>query len=149
MGTPRCHTRDESVTRRLRLEWAACSLPDTCYVRICLASIHPRLLSGQIERLVALGQELRALGRDVCRAAREVDVVQLNLPTPAFGFVADLVQMLVPVPVVVGYEAQLCDLEEVLRRGHLWRAPAFFAPRVFVNNGLLARMTLRRSRRYV
>jgi glycosyltransferase involved in cell wall biosynthesis len=159
-------------------------------VRICLASIHPRLLSGQIEGLVALGRELRALGhkvrvvaafpeavlygdarwstdsgdagslvpkvvrigrilRDVCRAAREVDVVQLNLPTPAFGFVADVVQTLVPIPVVVGYEAQLCDLGEVVRHGHLWRSPGFFAPRVLINNGLVTRLTLRRGRRYV
>ncbi len=34
-------------------------------MRICLASIHPRMLSGQIESLVALGRELRALGHPV------------------------------------------------------------------------------------
>ncbi|MBI3971138.1 MAG: glycosyltransferase family 4 protein [Chloroflexi bacterium] len=159
-------------------------------MRICLASIHPRILSGQIESLVALGRELRALGhdvrlvsafsedvlyrdarwdlktgdgqplapklvriwrivRDVCREARSADVVHLNLPTPAFSPVADLVYAATHRPTIVGYEAHLSSLRTLLGGGHLWRAPAFYLPRALVNNGLVARAALNRCHRYV
>ncbi|MGH2351205.1 MAG: glycosyltransferase family 4 protein, partial [Chloroflexota bacterium] len=159
-------------------------------MRICLASLHPRMLSGQIESLVALGRGLRALGhdvrlvsafpeavlyhdtrwtlaggdarslgpkvlrigrivRDVCRAAREADVVHLNLPTPAFALVGDLVQAATRRPVVVGYEAHLCSPGTLLGEGHFRRAPAFYGPRVVVNNRLVARLAAHRCSRYV
>jgi glycosyltransferase involved in cell wall biosynthesis len=159
-------------------------------MRVCLASIHPRMLSGQIEGLLALGRGLRASGhdvrlvsafpeaalyqdtrwtratgdagslapkvlrigrivRDVCRAARDADIVHLNLPTPAFALLADVVQVVTRRPVVVGYEAQLCSPRALLAGGHLGRAPGFYGPRAVVNNRLVARLAAQRGSRYV
>lgn len=159
-------------------------------LRVCLASIHPRLLSGQIESLVALERELSALGhcarlvtafapevlhrddrwqlerRDgellagkvhriarvvaqVCRAAAGADLIHLNLPTPAFAALGDLVQALVRVPVVVGYEAHLPDWPQEVRDGALRRAPGFYLPRLIVNNGLVARCAVHQAAAYV
>jgi glycosyltransferase involved in cell wall biosynthesis len=159
-------------------------------LRVCLASIHPRLLSGQIESLVALERELNALGhrarlvtafapellhrddrwrlerRDgellagkvhriarvvvqVCRAAVGADLIHLNLPTPAFAALGDLVQALVRVPVVVGYEAHLPDWPQLVRDGALRRAPGFYLPRLLVNNGLVARCSVHQAAAYV
>src|SRR5579864_5870199 len=106
-------------------------------MKICVASIHPRLLSGQIEGLYALSQSLERLGhevrvvsafdevtlkrggakdggpgqpsnqsmaprllqiggvlRQIVIEARRSDVLQLNLPTPAFALVADVIRQL-------------------------------------------------------
>lgn len=159
-------------------------------MRIALASIHPRALSGQIEGLVGLAQALEKnghtvklvsafsdehlLSQDRLQLAREstrilfdqparmthitrglvhlssrVDLIQLNLPTPAFSIYADLVQSLVRVPVVVGYEAHLARVRDVLRPGRLAQSPGFYFPRLLINNRLMARLTLRRAAHYV
>jgi glycosyltransferase involved in cell wall biosynthesis len=157
-------------------------------VRICLASIHPRILSGQIESLIALRAGLEALGHSVrvvsafdpqhlrderrwqgeygdalalapkvvrigrivgsiASAARDSDVLHFNVPTPSFALLADLVQLATRRPVVVGFEAHLADVPAVAKR--LRAAPEFYAPRLLVNNGLVASMTMRRGARYV
>jgi glycosyltransferase involved in cell wall biosynthesis len=157
-------------------------------VRICLASIHPRVLSGQIEGLIALRQGLEELGHSVqlvsafganklrqprrwaidfgdssslaskvtrvfgilptiAVAARGCDVVHFNVPTPAFSALADLVQFVSRRPTVVGFEAHLPSVPALTRR--LRHAPAFYAPRMAINNGLVARATLRRASGYV
>lgn len=157
-------------------------------LRVCLASIHPRMLSGQIEGLVALRSRLEELGHSVqlvsafpserlragrrwaadsgdglalapkivriggivgaiAQTARDCDVLHFNVPTPAFGILADAVQMLIRRPMVVGFEAHLVDVPAVASR--LPRAPGFYAPRLIVNNGLAARLTMRRGQRYV
>jgi glycosyltransferase involved in cell wall biosynthesis len=48
---------------------------------------------------------------------------------------------------VVGFEAHLAHVGRLAQR--LTQAPEFYAPRIIVNNGLVARMALRRARRYV
>ncbi len=159
-------------------------------MRIGLASIHPRPLSGQIEQLVGLAQALGNAGHAVtvvspfpsdrllgparfqlmaasrrilvgqparivrvlsglARLAPQVDVLQLNLPTPAFAMFADLLQMRVRVPVVVGYEAHLVPARDLVQHGYLWQAPAFYGPRLVINNPLVARMTGHRAAGYV
>jgi glycosyltransferase involved in cell wall biosynthesis len=157
-------------------------------VRICLASIHPRMLSGQIEGLIALrtGLEKRGhavevvsafqpgqleqdrrwdreygdsrgllprVGRiagligNVASAARRADVLHFNLPTPAFGSVADAVGTAARVPTVVGFEAHLADVPATARR--LGAAVPFYAPRIMINNGVVARLTAHRAATYV
>ena len=159
-------------------------------MRVALASIHPRPLSGQIEGLVGLAQALQARDHSVqlvsafssrdllsadrmplavksqrifldqparmsrilvrlVRLAPQVDVIQLNLPTPAFSIYADLLQTLVHVPVIVGYEAHLVRARDLLRRNRLCAAPDFYLPRLVINNHLVARLTLRRAAGYV
>ncbi len=159
-------------------------------MRIGLASIHPRPLSGQIEQLVGLALALERAGHTVtvvspfpsdrllspersqltapsrrilvgqparivrvltrlARLAPQVDVLQLNLPTPAFAMFADLLQIRVPVPVVVGYEAHLVRARDLMQHGYLWQAPAFYGPRLVINNPLVARMTGHRAAGYV
>ncbi len=158
-------------------------------MRIALASIHPRPLSGQIEGLVGLAQALKTAGHSVevvsafpsqqllspdrlrltvtahrifvdqplrmtrvlvhlIRLAPHVDVIQLNLPTPAFSIFADLLQTLVRVPVVVGYEAHLMSGGDLPRLDYLREAPGFYLPRLLINNRLVARLTLHRAARY-
>jgi glycosyltransferase involved in cell wall biosynthesis len=159
-------------------------------MRIALASIHPRPLSGQIEGLVGLAQALEARGHTVkvvsafpsqtllgperlklagkphrmfvdepfrmmrilfnlVRLAPHVDVIQLNLPTPAFSLFADLLQRSVRVPVIAGYEAHLVSPPDLLRLDRLREAPEFYLPRLLVNNRLVARLALHRATRYV
>ena len=159
-------------------------------MRVALASIHPRPLSGQIEGLVGLAQALQARGHSVqvvsafssrdllsadrmplavksqrifldqparmtrilvrlVRLAPHVDVIQLNLPTPAFSIYADLLQTLVRVPVLVGYEAHLVAARDLFRFGCLRAAPDFYLPRLLINNHLVARLTLCRAAGYV
>ncbi len=159
-------------------------------MRIALASIHPRPLSGQIEGLVGLAQALQRAGHIVTmvspfpsdrllgadrltlasqpqrilldqprRIARvlttlkrlddQVDVIQLNLPTPAFSMFSDWLQTLVRVPVVVGYEAHLVSVRDLIHRNYVRQAPAFYLPRLLINNWLVARMALQRAACYV
>ncbi|HEX9074941.1 MAG TPA: glycosyltransferase [Anaerolineae bacterium] len=158
-------------------------------IRIALASIHPRSLSGQIEGLVGLAQALSGRGHTVqivsafpnrdllggdrlqlarapqrilidqpvrisrifarlVRLSSQVDLIQLNLPTPAFSILADLLQTFVRVPVVVGYEAHLVRIRDLMQRGHVSQAPAFYLPRLLVNNRIVARLTLHRAACY-
>lgn len=157
-------------------------------MKVCLASIHPRMLSGQIEALIALRSGLEALGhtvevvsafrsdqlqerrrwavdygdslalapkvvrigtllRRIAATARRCDLLHVNLPTPAFAILADLLRGFTGRPMVVGFEAHLADVPAVVRR--LRHAPEFYGPRIVVNNGLVARVTLRRAGCYV
>jgi glycosyltransferase involved in cell wall biosynthesis len=159
-------------------------------MRIALASIHPRPLSGQIEGLVGLAQALQKLGhqvtivspfpsdqllgpqrfrlagnpprilfdqparivrvlRGLLRIAPNVDIIHLNLPTPSFSILADLLQARVRVPVVVGYEAHLVNGHELFRRGYVRQAPTFYGPRLLINNRMVARLTIRSAAHYV
>lgn len=159
-------------------------------MRIALASLHPRPLSGQIEGLVGLAQALESRGHtvtvasafpskillsanrlsltsahkwsfvdypfrvarilaDLIRLSSQVDLIQLHLPTPAFSTVADLLQRLVRVPVLVYYEAHLVNLRDLLRFDRLREAPEFYLPRLFINNRLVARLGFRSAARYL
>jgi glycosyltransferase involved in cell wall biosynthesis len=80
-------------------------------------------------------------------AARDCDVLHFNLPTPAFGILADILHAVTQKPVVVGFEAHLADVPLVGRR--MAAAPEFYAPRLVINNGLVARLTARRAQAYV
>jgi glycosyltransferase involved in cell wall biosynthesis len=159
-------------------------------MRIAIASLHPRPLSGQIEELVGLTQALETRGHKVkvisafpnevllspdrlklgdthkwpfvehpVRAARilarlvaassQVDLIQLNLPTPAFSMLGDLLQTMVRVPVVVYFEAHLLSARDGLKREHLRAAPGFYLPRLVINNHFVARVALHRAAHYL
>jgi glycosyltransferase involved in cell wall biosynthesis len=158
-------------------------------MRIALASIHPRLLSGQIEGLVGLAQALEQEGHNVkvvsafptrqllgpdrlvlhkprrisfdqpvrvtsilarlIRLSSDVDLIQLNLPTPAFSIFGDFLQTFVRIPVIVGFEAHLVNIRDLLSRGYWWHSPEFYLPRLLINNRILARATLHRAAHYI
>ncbi len=159
-------------------------------MRIALASIHPRPLSGQIEGLVGLAQALENQGHsvqlvsafptrdllsnlryklatrprwmfmdepfrlmgilgDLARLASKVDVIQLNLPTPAFSIIGDMLARLVCTPVVIGFEAHLVKAEELLRLDRLSQAPEFYIPRLLINNRLVAGLARHHAAHYV
>jgi glycosyltransferase involved in cell wall biosynthesis len=161
-------------------------------MKICLASLHPRRLSGQIESVLALAHELERLGQSVqlvtafdqealdnpgtasprretgasaggklaclargivrlVRTSREADVIHLNLPTPAFSLLADLLVQWTggAPPVVVGYEAHLVDVRQLLRDDDVRRDLRFYLPLLLVNNGLWGRCAPYRCDRYV
>jgi glycosyltransferase involved in cell wall biosynthesis len=163
-------------------------------MRICLASMHPRVLSGQIDSLAGLGRGLAHRGHDVTlvapfeadgppaadllarnlteldtgprgllaaarsmaaavprlvRRAQECELVHLALPTPAFGWLADVVRRHAGVPVVAGFEAHLASPGQ-LRRA--WQRPATlrtYLPLCGVNNRLFSRLGGRRCEAYV
>jgi glycosyltransferase involved in cell wall biosynthesis len=158
-------------------------------MRICLVSIHPRLLSGQINSLVGLAGVLRQRGHDVRLvtafaqdhlldpdrinreeakagvlfakltrlpdiiwrlrgAAENADVVQLNLPTPGFSLLGDVVQGILGRPIVVGFETHLPSFADVVGPRVL-AAPRFYLPQLSVNNRFMARLSGFRAARYV
>lgn len=103
-------------------------------------SVRPsRVLLDQLPRIASVLLRLR-------RLAPTVDVIQLNLPTPAFSMFADLLQMSVRVPVVVGYEAHLVSARRLLESKCLFQDPGFYLPRLVVNNRLVARLTVHLAR---
>jgi glycosyltransferase involved in cell wall biosynthesis len=158
-------------------------------MRVCLVSIHPRLLSGQLNSLVGLAGALgerghqvqlvtaftqdRLLDRDRIRqpeakagvlfaklarlpeiiwklrhAAEGADVVQLNLPTPGFSLLGDVVQTILARPIVVGFETHLPSFSDSFRT-HVLAAPRFYLPQLTVNNRVVARLSGFRAARYV
>lgn len=90
----------------------------------------------------------RILG-ELVRASPHVDLIQLNLPTPAFSMVGDLLQTLVRVPVIVYYEAHLIHPTDLFRVDWLRQAAKFYLPRLAINNRLVARLGWHRAARYV
>ncbi len=82
-------------------------------------------------------------------ASSHVDLIQLNLPTPAFSIFGDILQTLVRVPVIVCFEAHLLSARDRLRREHLRAAPGFYLPRLLINNHIVARFTLHRAAHYL
>jgi glycosyltransferase involved in cell wall biosynthesis len=158
-------------------------------MRLCLASLHPRILSGQIDSLAGLGRGLIARGhavelvapfdvtglleRDLAAldggprslpaavgamvatvprlvgSARGHDLVHVALPTPAFGWLADLIRARSGVPTIVGFEGHLAaprQLGRALRRPALLRG---YLPLCAVNNRLLGRVGARLGDAYV
>ncbi len=161
-------------------------------MKVCLASLHPRRLSGQIESLTALARELgrrghqtrlvtafdedvlheamagavqaeagaSACGKVACmvksavrlaRAGARADIIHLNLPTPAFALVADLLHQWLRggPPIVVGYEAQLTDVSRLLHGDFLRRAPRFYLPLLLANNRVWGGLAAFNCHRYV
>ena len=175
----------------LRCRFVARAGGGTRGMKLFLATLHPRRLSGQVDSLLSLGRELEALDqavelvtpfdraalhqpqasdaalfsvgtspigkllallkgiRRVALAGRRADLIQLNLPTPAFGWVADLVRAWAARPVVVSFEAHLANVVELLRGGYVWRDPAFYLPRLAINNGLCGRASAFTCERYL
>src|SRR5262245_24016727 len=158
-------------------------------MRLGLASLHPRILSGQIDSLAGLGRAmvrrghgvrlvapfdtsallrgdlteldtgprgllrgtvamLRAVPR-VVEASSEADLVHMALPTPAFAWLADLVQRTVRPPVVVGFEGHLPDPRDLLEARRRPGALSSQIPLCAVNNRLFARIGPRLCRCYV
>ena len=83
----------------------------------------------------------------IVRGARGSELLHFNLPTPAFAGLADAVQLATRIPIVAGYEAHLADVPAVATR--LRAAAPFYAPRILINNGLVARLTARRASCYI
>lgn len=110
--------------------------------RFALAAQPQRIIVDQPGRIARVLTSLK-------RLAMQADVVQLNLPTPAFSMFADLLQSLVRVPVIVGYEAHLVSVRDLVGHKCVRQAPAFYLPRLVVNNRLIARMALQRAACYV
>lgn len=158
-------------------------------MKICLVSIHPRLLSGQINSLIGLARGLRDRGHEVelvtafsetrlldpdriygtearagilfaklartvriigrlQEAAKDADVVQVNLPTPSFSIVGDFIQARLRRPIIVGFEAHLPAASDLLGPRML-AAPQFYLPQLMVNNRLLARVSRFSAARYI
>ncbi len=110
--------------------------------RLELTSKHRWLLVDEPFRMLGILVRL-------VRLAPQVDLIQLNLPTPSFSIVADIVQLLVRVPVVVSYEAHLVQGSDLLRLDRLRAAPAFYVPRLLINNRWVARLTAHAAARYL
>jgi glycosyltransferase involved in cell wall biosynthesis len=99
------------------------------------------VLLSKLGRLPAVVQRLRS-------AAAKADVVQLNLPSPAFSLLGDAVQAILGRPIVVGFEMHLPAVGDVLGR-YLLAAPRFYLPQVSLNNRAIARLSGFHAARYV
>ena len=110
-------------------------------------------LPGGPSRLPSLVRyAVSALGllRTLVRAADDADVVHLCLPTPGFTLVADWLATHTRTPLVVGYEAPLISgnlVGSVVRE--VWRELGFYAPRLLINNRLVAKAAQYRAGAYV
>ncbi|HLG69849.1 MAG TPA: glycosyltransferase family 4 protein [Chloroflexota bacterium] len=158
-------------------------------MKVCLASLHPRILSGQIDSLAGLGRALERRGHEVSLvapfdtsqllrqalheidtgpkhllsgakamlqavprivdASHEADVLHVAVPTPAFGWVADLIRSTSKTPVLVSFEGHLAHAEQVLGALRRPRSLKSYLPLWLVNNGLFGRMSARLCERYV
>ena len=110
--------------------------------RLVLAERDDALLVGKVRRIGSILVNL-------VRRAKFVDIIHLNLPTPAFAILGDIVQQLVDTPVVVGFEAHLAETSQPLQLPGIWNSPGFYLPRLLVNNNLTARCTWHRTSRYI
>jgi glycosyltransferase involved in cell wall biosynthesis len=104
----------------------------------------PQARKSIVSRASIMVRALRRLVQDSDGA----DLVHVNLPTPAFAPVGDLLQAILPIPVVVGFDAHLADSAWACRKAVI-RDPRFYAPRLLVNNALLARWPSHRCPRYI
>jgi glycosyltransferase involved in cell wall biosynthesis len=82
------------------------------------------------------------------RAAADADVVQLNLPTPGFAVVGDLIQSMLNRPIIVGFETHLPSVGAVVKH-QLTKSPRFYLQQLSVNNRLFAGLSGYRAARYV
>lgn len=87
--------------------------------------------------------------KNLIQLSTRIDLIQLNLPTPAFTGIADLLQSLVRVPVLVYYEAHLVNPRDLLNLARLRAAPDFYLPRLLINNNFIARIGWQRAARYL
>jgi glycosyltransferase involved in cell wall biosynthesis len=100
------------------------------------------------------GGKLASILKSTARLARvggSADLIHLNLPTPAFSLVADLLRLRLRggPPIIVGYEAQLAEVRRLLRGDYLRRAWRFYLPLLLVNNAILGRLAPYGCARYV
>src|SRR4029077_3820254 len=73
------------------------------------------------------------------RGAAGHDLLHLALPTPAFSWLGDLVQLATSVPVVASFEGHLADVKLVLDAWQRPHALSTYLPLWVINNGLLGR----------
>src|SRR5438552_2742081 len=52
----------------------------------------------------------------IAEQSKDCDLLHFNVPTPAFGMLADAVQIALQKPMVVGFEAHLASVPQVLKR---------------------------------
>ena len=158
-------------------------------MRLCLASLHPRALSGQIDSLAGLGRVLMSRGHTVqlvapfetgrlledpltqldggprglaggalsmaralpriLEASGSADLLHVALPTPAFGWLGDLLGWRAGVPVVVSYEGHLAQASEALAWHNLRLGAKGWLTLWGVNNGFFGRLGHHQGRRYI
>jgi glycosyltransferase involved in cell wall biosynthesis len=90
---------------------------------------------------------LRTVPR-IVRATAGCDLLQLALPTPAFGWLADIVRLSTPVPIVVTFEGHLADARLLLNGLRRPRTMKGYLPLCAVNSELLGRIGPRACRQY-
>jgi glycosyltransferase involved in cell wall biosynthesis len=101
------------------------------------------------ERVAGKALATFRLLRHLASAVDGYDIVQLHLPTPAFGFVADLVAARISVPLIVRYDGLLNDVSLTEMTRLTVRNPAFFLPRLIFNSRQWAKFTKLAARAYV
>jgi glycosyltransferase involved in cell wall biosynthesis len=111
----------------------------------CNRASRPEARAGVL--LARVPQLIRVLPR-LQTAARSADVVQVNLPTPSFALVGDLIQHLLRRPIVVGFEAHLPTTSELFGP-RIVEAPAFYLPQILINNDLVAHLSRFQASSYV
>ena len=91
------------------------------------------------ERLFFKIKNLLNIPQRVAQNAKNLDLIQLHLPSPAFSFLAERLVKLVNIPVVVFFDGVLLDQSSLSLIKHCFKDPAFFGPRMLINNRYFAR----------
>ncbi|MBV8085879.1 MAG: glycosyltransferase family 4 protein [Chloroflexi bacterium] len=105
--------------------------------------------TGSKSLAAASADMLKAVPR-ILQASADADLLHLALPTPAFAWVADVVQAASKRPMTVTFEGHLAHGRAVVQRA--LRRPASLKSRLplwLVNNGLFARMSMHLCQRYI
>jgi len=113
------------------------------------SSIKHATVSNGREKLFAKVLGLGRAVRELPATVKEIDCLQLHLPTPAFSFVADYLVHKLSIPVVVRYDSLLVDEKpfSIMRRA--LADPVFYLPRLLINNGQVGKCTRRRAAHYI
>src|SRR5207244_378805 len=83
------------------------------------------------------------------QAARGCDLGHVAVPTPAFGWLADLVHIRSGVPTIAGFEGHLAHARDLFRAVRRPASLRGYLPLCGVNNGLFGRIGLRRCHAYL
>jgi glycosyltransferase involved in cell wall biosynthesis len=107
------------------------------------------VLDGGPRGLVPAARSMLGTVPRLIQAARGCDLVHLALPTPAFGWLADLVQIRAGVPTIASFEGHLAHAGQFLR---VLRHPVSvrsYLPLCGVNNRLFGRISFHRCDAYI
>ncbi|MFZ5559791.1 MAG: glycosyltransferase family 4 protein [Patescibacteria group bacterium] len=78
--------------------------------------------------------------KNVRRISKQVDIVQVYLPSPAFAFVGDIISFKNRAPIIVVFESSLIENYRIIMP-FFKQSPLFYLSRILINNSLIGKFT--------